>query len=385
MTLCDRDTMSDRCVQIAGGGVSGLVAAICLARSGVPVRVFERRKKIGGRFIGDFQVIENITPATEAMDLLKRFGLRTDFFMLPLREAVFFGPDLHPYPIASVAPFAYLIRRGEEDDTLESRLAAQAQEAGAAILCNHRLRRDQADIVATGPTAPDGLAKQAVFATGLADTIWVLFDNRYAPGGYAYLFVHQGRATLGCAITRDFDRMDNYFEGSRKRFEQLTPHLAPSVLRQARIGYASMSFSLKASAQVEARLFVGEAGGFQDDLFGLGLRYAMTTGFLAAGHFSEGISYDTAWKSALGALQETSLVNRALYEWGGNWGIARLVRKVATGDARDFLRRFQTPCTWKRLLLPWVKRGWQTQGRCVHPFHPHWCRKRPLRHAPQPS
>jgi phytoene dehydrogenase-like protein len=40
---------------VVGAGPAGLVAAITLARAGRPVRVLERRARVGGRFAGDFQ------------------------------------------------------------------------------------------------------------------------------------------------------------------------------------------------------------------------------------------------------------------------------------------------------------------------------------------
>jgi flavin-dependent dehydrogenase len=370
------NAQTDRPIQIAGAGPSGLAAAIRLASAGLPVTVFEARKAAGARFIGDFQVIENMSGPEDALDWLSRLGLSINFFIQPAHRAVFFGPDLKPHPVESARPFAYFIRRGAEAGSLDTGLAAQAVDAGVRIVYETRLPRDQADIVATGPSTPDGLAKQKVFPTALPDTVWVLFDMARAPGGYAYLFVLNGRATLGCAITRDFDRMDHYFDVCAQRFAEV----APFSMDDARSGYSFMSFSLKTSAQVEGRRFVGEAGGFQDFLFGLGLRYALTTGHLAAESFmgasAAGVAYDTAWKSALGEAQEVSLVNRALYELGGNRGLSFLIRRATRGDVRDYLAGWHAPRAWKRLLLPWVKWRWRRQTRCVHPFDPHWCRQR---------
>ncbi len=363
-------------IQIAGAGPSGLAAAIHLAKAGVPVDVFEARKTVGGRFIGDFQVIENISAnggvIEEAPDLLARLGIEVNFFFRPVQSAVFFGPDRKPHAVSSARPFAYFIRRGAEGDTLDAGLAAQAQAAGATIRYNTRLPRDRADVVATGPGVPDGLARQIVFATPLPDTVWVLFDTTCAPGGYAYLFVVDGAATLGCAITCDFDRIDLYFDRALRRFQEITPF----SVTDARTGYSYMSFSLKRSATVDRRLFVGEAGGFQDFLFGLGLRYALNTGHLAARSLRENFSYDALWRAALGDAQERSLVHRALYEWGGDWGFSALVRRATRGDVREYLSRQQSPQFWKRLLLPWIKWRWRNRSRCTHPFLDHWCRRR---------
>jgi len=376
---CPIQVKSHRPIRIAGAGPSGLSAAIRLAAAGLPVEVFEARKAAGGRFIGDFQVIENMSGLEEAPDWLARLGLAVNFFIRPVRQAVFFGPNLRAHPVESTKPFAYFIQRGEAAGSLDTGLAAQAQAAGVRIIYETRLRREEADIVATGPSVPDGLARQAVFPTALPNTVWVLFDMALAPGGYAYLFVLEGRATLGCAITRDFNRMDDYFDRCARRFAEIAPFSMPAGT-ETRFGYSFMSFSLKPSAQMDGRRFVGEAGGFQDFLFGLGLRYALTTGHLAAESFihdtRKEATYDTAWRAALGEAQEVSLVNRALYEWGGNRGLSFLIRRAAGGDVRDYLAGWHAPRAWKRLLLPWVKWQWRRTTPCVHPFGPHWCRQR---------
>jgi flavin-dependent dehydrogenase len=365
--------MSSAPIRIAGAGPSGLAAGIHLAKAGVPVSLFEARRTVGARFIGDFQVIENISGSGDALEELRRLGLDVNFFMQPVRRGVFFGPDLRPHPVESAEPFAYFIKRGEEADSLDSGLARQAEAVGVKISYQTRLKREEADIIATGPSIPDGLAKQVVFSTPLPDTVWVLFDMARAPGGYAYLFVLGGRATLGCAITRDFDRIDHYFDQAVQRFSEATPF----SISGGREGYSFMSFSLKKSAEVDRRLFVGEAGGFQDFLFGLGLRYALTTGHLAAESLLKKSAYNPV--AAVGAAQEISLVNRALYEWGGNVGLSFLIRQAARGDVRHYLSRWHAPRLWKRWLLPWVKWCWKQEGSCTHPFDPHWCRQRPAR------
>ena len=60
--------------------------------------------------------------------------------------------------IRSNDPYGYFIHRGAEEGTLDRGLLAQAQRAGAKVVFNSRLPADQADIVATGPASPDGLA-----------------------------------------------------------------------------------------------------------------------------------------------------------------------------------------------------------------------------------
>lgn len=368
-----------RKIKIAGAGPSGLTAAIVLAKAGYEVDLFEGRKAVGARFIGDFQVIENMSREEDALEMLKRFGLDTNFYIRPVRQAVFFDHRLRSQPVESRRPFGYFIRRGSDGETLDRGLLAQALAAGAKVHYRTRIKAEEVDIVATGPATPDGLAKEMTFTTSLPDTVWVLFDMTFSPGGYAYLFVLDSVATFGCAITRDLSRINHYFDRSLRRFQEMIPF----PIANGRTAYSFMNFSLKKSAESGGRLYVGEAGGFQDYLFGLGIRYALTTGYAAAESILKQTPYDPLWKEALGPAQETSVVNRFLYELGGNAGLELFIRRAGRGDLQDYLAGWHRPSWWKHLALPIIKWGWQRGDRCAHRLSSHWCREKPT--APHPE
>jgi flavin-dependent dehydrogenase len=366
-------------IKIAGAGPSGLTAAIVLARAGYAVDIFEARKAVGARFIGDFQVIENMSREEDALEMLKWFGLETNFFIRPVRQARFFDHRLRSQAVGSRRPFGYFIRRGSEGETLDRGLLTQALAAGAKIHYQARIKPEEADIIATGPSTPDGLAKEMTFTTSLPDTVWVLFDMNLSPGGYAYLFVLDGLATFGCAITQNFSRINHYFDRSLQRFQELTSF----PIENDRTAYSFMNFSLKTSAQAAGRCFVGEAGGFQDYLFGLGIRYALTTGYAAAESFLKKVSYDLLWKEALGPAQEISVINRFLYEVGGNQGLRFFIHRAGRSDLQDYLGGWHRPSFWKRLVLPILKWRWQRTDRCAHRLSPHWCRNKPVSSHPE--
>src|SRR5205085_9737107 len=180
--------------------------------------------------------------------------------------------------------------------------------------------------------------------------------------------------TFGCAIVADFKRIDDYFDHSLAAAQKLHPFTIPNATRT---GYSYMNFHLKQRATNNGARFVGEAAGFQDYLFGLGIRYALTSGNLAARSIIEGRSFDELWTSTLGVKQETSLVNRFLYEAGGNFGLSMFVRQAA--GAKDFYRYlagWHRSSWWKSLLSPVIRRVWKHEGRCQHKPGAHWCRSR---------
>lgn len=357
-------------IRIAGAGPAGLAAAIVLARAGRAVEVHEARNRVGHRFIGDFQVLENSSETRDATALLEELRIEVNFDFEPAREAVLFDHRLRARAVRSRRPYGYFLRRGPDDGTLDRGLLAQAQAAGAAVRFGSRLQPADADIAATGPAACDGLAREMTFSTALADRTWVLFDQRLAPGGYAYLFVRRGFATFGAAIVADFKSIDERFEACLRRFQEIEAFTPEG----ARTAYSYMNFTLKPSAQAGRTLFAGEAAGFQDYLFGLGMRYALTSGGLAARALLEGSSYDALWRRTLANKQRTSLVNRFLYERGGNAGLALFARRAARGDFDGYLGKWHGFPAWKRWLAPWIERAWRRRDACRHHLGGHWCR-----------
>lgn len=364
----------DRPIRIAGAGPSGLTAAIVLARAGRRVEVHEAKRDVGMRFIGDLQIIEGSSEREPVPALLDRIGIERNFYFRPIEWATFYDHRGRGQRIQSGQPYGYFIHRGAEDGTLDRGLLAQARAAGATVTFDSRLAIEDADIVATGPAAPDGLAREMTWKTGDSERVDVFFNHRLAPGGYSYLFILDGVATFGCAIVADFKKIDEYFDHSLAAAQRIDPFTIPT---EARVGYSYMNFHIKDKATQNGARFVGEAAGFQDYLFGLGIRYAITTGYLAARSILESRDFDDLWHTEFGAKQETSLVNRFLYEAGGNLGLSIFVRQA--GHAKDFdgyLRGWHQRTWWKSMLAPVVRRLWHHNGRCMHKPGVHWCRSR---------
>jgi flavin-dependent dehydrogenase len=377
-------------IRIAGAGPSGLAAAIILARAGRNVEVHEAKRDVGTRFIGDLQIIEGASETEPVPAFLDRLGIERNFYFRAADWATFYDYKNAARVIRSKEPYGWFIHRGAEEGTLDRGLLVQAQSAGAKVIFNSRLSPDQADIVATGPASPDGLAKEMTWrveganADAISDTphptphppetIDVYFNHNLSPGGYSYLFILDGVATFGCAIVADFKQIDSYFDHSLAAAQRLHHFDVPA---DARTGYSYMNFHLKHAATSNGARFVGEAAGFQDYLFGLGIRYALTSGALAARSILEERDYDELWKSELGRKQQTSLVNRFLYETGGNFGLSMFVRQAARAkDFHHYLSGWHRSSWWKSLLSPVVRRVWKHEGRCQHKPGPHWCRAR---------
>ncbi len=332
----------------------------------------EKNATVGARFIGDFQVIEDASdPAEDVPAMFARLGLSAPPWR-PATNAEFFDAKLRRTEIRSRRPYGWFVTRGPGEGTLDRTLLEAAQAAGVEVRFRSRLEPRDAGLVATGPQTPDGLARETTFATDGRDRVRVLFDNGVAPLGYAYLFTLGGRGTIGCAILEDFPRIDAHFERSLARLLEIEK----VPMEDRRDAYSFMNFALGEGARRDGRDAVGESGAFQDYLFGLGMRYAILSGSLAAEAILRGGSFQELQRARFRKQQQVSVVNRFLYEAGGDLGLSLFTRQAARVDFRDFLASWYRPSPWRLALLPLVTRLWKNRGRCAHRLEEHWCRVR---------
>jgi len=346
-------------IRIAGAGPAGLACAIELASRGLDCEVYERHPVVGGRFDGDHQILPSFGDRPWGEQILADFQIKdSDLDRVPLHAARFLDDAGRVAEGRSAEPFAWLIRRGPMPGTFDYAMAERARALGVRIHTGKPLAPDRADVIATGLRRVDGLAVEEMFATDSDDRIDVLLDEDLAPGGYAYLFISKGEGTLGIAALGSFRDLGGRLDVARDRFLEL----GAFDQQNARAAAHGMNFCLAGTALDDGRPCVGEAAGFQDFLFGLGLRMAVVSGRLSARAIADGRDYDALWQGALRDRMCTSMVDRWLYERGAvrRW----LMRKMATHDLQVLLNDLQRHHWSKRLLLPWVRRfGGSAQNR----------------------
>lgn len=78
-TALRRGNRNKSVISIVGAGPAGLACAIVLARADYPVVVHEQHSKVGGRFHGDFQGLENWSSEEDILDELARSGIERSF------------------------------------------------------------------------------------------------------------------------------------------------------------------------------------------------------------------------------------------------------------------------------------------------------------------
>ncbi len=316
------------------------------ARSkGLEVEVFEKRADVGGRFHGDFQGLENWSSDSDVLGDLDRYGIRPTFDYVPVYEIVCFDRHGADHRLAAGKPIFYLVRRGCDRGTLDQALKQQALDAGAVIRFGERARYLQAPaIIAEGPHRADVIAAGYVFETDAADGFYVALGDDFAPAGYSYLLVHSGKGTLATCMYRDFHSERQYLEATLAFFEK---NVGIHPVKSRRFGGTG---NVQRVHRMESggRCIVGESVGFQDALFGFGMRYALMSGCFAGAARGDSGRYGDACRDRLLRLNHASLVNRRIYTALGDRGRnALLHRVVAHHDPRHLLQRIYAPSRWK--------------------------------------
>lgn len=162
-------------IKILGAGISGLTAAINLAKAGYKVEVYERNKDVGMRFGGDLQGLENWSEKEDVLDMLKRMNVKINFECDPFSKIIFTNSVKHAERTMK-KPYAYLVKRGNIIGSLDYGLKKQAVEGGVIIHFENTIAQNTADIIATGPRLEEvpGLAKGIIFKTKLKDAVIIL-------------------------------------------------------------------------------------------------------------------------------------------------------------------------------------------------------------------
>lgn len=367
-----------RQIDIAGAGPAGLAAALTIARGGGKAVVSERRDEVGKRFHGDFQGLENWTTTADVLDEFASIGIEPTFAHTPFRECMFYDPWGRAYTYRSEQPIWYLVRRGTDPDSFDQSLKTQALAAGVELaLETEATHLAHGGIVAHGPRRPDAIAVGYVFDTDHANGAFAAVSDDLAPKGYSYLLICGGRGTIATCMFADFHNEAAHLNRTMDFFQD---RIRLDMRNARRFGGFGNVFPTTV-ARKGTMLYAGEAAGFQDALFGFGMRYAVLSGHLAGKAMLDGGPevYDGLWQDRLGGLLKLAVVNRYFYEKLGNNGYARLMRSIdATKDVREWLRRYYSTGLIKSMLYPLARRRFGSKQDlvvdCVEGCDCTWCR-----------
>lgn len=273
-------------VKILGAGISGLSAAITLARKGLKVEVFEKSLHAGGRFIRDFQGLRNF--GNLGIDSLKEFE-KFGIFLKPYKKLmrIIRYSQSHSFEVFSNnRPIYYSVLRGRDENSMDSQLETMAINESVNISYDTKLNIDEVDIVATGPSRADSLSYGEIYEdTNIDDTGYAFLDKKYSPNGYLYVLPGEKKGEAE-VVNTSFDSGLNmqtlkllYNKAIKKNYA-LKDLLDGATRKYVRGGIGRCS--LLDEPFQNNRYYVGEAAGLQDVTAGFGIRYAVISGYLAA-------------------------------------------------------------------------------------------------------
>lgn len=301
----------DKAIRIVGAGPSGLTAAINLAQAGHKVDVYEKRSDTGKRFHGDLQGLENWSDEEDVLEQFGRMNLKINFDADPFLKLIItngYSQRVSHYD----HPLCYLVKRGDVQGSLDQGLKQQALQAGVDIHFRQTIPVEEADIVATGPISRELFAvdKGIVFKTDYEDTNVFLLNDKAAYKGYSYLLITKG---YGCMCTVLFDRfpdLDQNFEVARQMLEEEFDFDIREPQPVAGVG----CFSTKNIYQQGQTLYVGEAAGLQDLMWGFGIKTAVESGYMAAESIIHGRDFAAMAREHFQPKLKATLVDRFVWE-----------------------------------------------------------------------
>ena len=175
----------------------------------------------------------------------------------------------------------------------------------------------KSDVIATGPNMQRkywGIDKGIVFDTDLDDIAVAIVNEEAGYKAYSYLLVSKG---YGCIATVVLDKFYLVNKCLEKTKEILTNMFDLKIENEKGVGGFG-NFIYPPKIEKDDSLFVGEAGGLQEALAGFGMRYAITSGYLAAKSIVNGSSYSQSIKEKFDNQFKASIVNRFIWSLLGD-------------------------------------------------------------------
>jgi flavin-dependent dehydrogenase len=338
-------------IKIAGAGISGLTAAIILAKNGYQVTVYEVANHPGGRFKGDWQNLANWTKKTDILDYLKQLGLKINFFAKPCHKMKVLIPGLKEIKVKTSRPLFYSVKRGEPPESIDNGLLKQAQKLGAKVIFNTPKGNSEVDLIATGPRRADGYVSGINFTSPSPDTIIILIDKKLSES-YSYVEIINGQGTIASYHSK-IDQ--NNLPAFRKKMEKL---LGIKISTPKPFS-ARGSFSLDGPIKEKNSLFLGEAAGFQDALAGFGMILSIDSAYLAAQSIIKKKNYLKLCQKEILPRLKASYVNRNLYQRIPNLvidNLDKIANKKQKGYYRKLLSFFYHYSLCHKLLFPVFKK-----------------------------
>ena len=321
-------------IKILGAGLSGLCAAINLAKEGKEVEIFEKKSDVGEHIRPNYQGL--LKTRGDPLGYLKKYNLEPKFDLFRLNSA-FLCTKTRDINVKLKEPIDFVLRGGRT--SLEYGLFEQAESMDITIHFNKKMNESDMDIVATGHNRCDMLAFGGVYEDldFPEDKFLYMHDDRYSPIGW-YLYVtplpDKTYKIVNCTSQPHVKKTKKLFYKAISERKILKDIVGDRKPIETFGGFGGCDFPK--SAKKGRTLYVGEAAGFQDPFRGFGMNYALESGYLAAIAILKGKDYDRMWKEQFKSRIKTDLFRRYAVVIFGDRAIEHAFRNIKDGDEVDW-------------------------------------------------
>jgi flavin-dependent dehydrogenase len=339
-------------IKILGAGPAGLSAAINLAKNGYNVDVFEKNEDVGERVKRNLQGLENWSDKDDVIDEFKKMNIRINFDYEPFKNLkITNSKDI--WNFSCQEPAFYLVNRGNEDNSFDHGLKEQALDNGVNIRFGKTAPIEDVDIVATGPDPKYKFAvgKGITFKTDHENIAVGLVNNYHAFKGYSYLLVSNGCGCIATVLFESYGNLNKYFKRTKEELldnYDLNPE-DPSKFS----GYGSFSNQIQKNIE---KIHIGETAGFQDLLWGFGIKNAVKSGYIASKSILEGKDCHGYYKNAEEYFKpklNSGIVNRFLWEKFASDNYSIILDRIHNAkDPLQFLHSFHNFNLLQKLTYP---------------------------------
>ena len=337
-------------IKIAGAGIAGMSAAIHLKKAGQDVVVYEKQSMVGGSRHGDYEGLENWIFKQSMLEFFAEHGFDYEkLSSIPIHQFTIHTKEKAPFVVQSQQPFFHMIKRGPGKDCLDYQLFEQCKKAGVDFKLG-KPAPEIIDIDSTGSKKAAAYIKGVNFETTLNNQVHLLLGKNFAPKGYSYLIILNGKATLATAFKKVKNEITDPLKNSMGYFRK-KGFLIPD---EHIFGYRG-SFSILNMKLFQRPFRIGEAGGFQDFLFGFGIRMAMNSGLTAALHLKGEVQTSKRILRDLNRKRNLSFINRILYERFSDQQMAKIAASFENVEeplhllSQAYKWNFKNKLRWIRL------------------------------------
>ena len=177
-------------------------------------------------------------------------------------------------------------------------------------------------------------------------------NNNLAFEGYSYLLITDNYGCMCSVVLNKLDRINDCFKETKKFFKEEYDLDIKSPKKAGGIGSFALKHLLEVNHKEKEILYIGEAAGLQDFLWGFGMRFAFESGYLAARSIIEDKDYEKMARKEFNKRLKASVVNRYIWEKLGDRAYSFLIKHpIITKKALYSLHKFNI---LQRMIYPFA-------------------------------